>query len=165
MAVEVSVGLGAALKDATGLIDRAGEVESLFVVDADAVPVVEGEARDVLLCELVCEALLELLFVAETLPIELLEPVAFPETLFETEEDPLLEIVVEALLSAVAEILLVYDTDSVLAKVAAADMLGLLDIDADDESLADPEELDEAAAEEEIVLQPEILVSADLVSE
>jgi len=147
--VEVSVGLGAALKDATGLIDRAGEAESLFVVDADAVPLVEGEARDVLEDELVCEALFELLFVAETVGTELVEAVVFPETLFETEEDTLLEIVVEALFSPVAEFLLVYDTDSVLAKVATADTLGLLDIDALDESLTDPEELDEAAAEGE----------------
>ena len=149
VAVEVSVGLAAALKDATGLLERAGEVESLFVADVDAVPLVEGEARDVLEDELVCEALFELLFVAETVGTELVEAVAFPETLFETEEVPLLVIVVEALLSPVVEILLVYDTDSVLAKVAAADTLGLLDIDALDESLTDPEELDEAAAEGE----------------
>ncbi len=101
----------------------------------------------------------------ETVGTELVEAVAFPETLFETEEVPLLVIVVEALFSPVAEILLVYDTDSVLAKVATADTLGLLDIDTLDESLADPEELDDAAAEGERVLQPEILVSADLVSE
>ena len=161
----MSVGLGAAVKEVTGLIDGAGDVESLFVVDADAVPVVEGEATDVPVSELVCEALLELLFVAETLPIELVEPVAFSEIVFETEEDPLLVILVEALVSPVAEILVVYDTDSVLAKVASADTLGLLDIDTLDESLADPEELDDAAAEGERVLQPEILVSADLVSE
>ncbi len=165
VAVELSVGLGAALKDATGLLERAGEVESLFVIDADAVPLVEGEARDVLEDELVCDALFELLFVDETVGTELVEAVAFPETLFETEEDTLLVIVVEGLFSSVAEFLLVYDTDSVLARVASADTLGLLDIDALDESLADPEELDEAATEEERVLQPEILPTADLVSE